>query len=170
MSSTRYTPARFERFKSQDTSNESETFRLADGSYSIDADPECFMVIINFLQVWFYIISRFGPHPWLQLLQYDRVILPSFGGPTIEDIGFVANQLALGSEISLQVQYQLFDRHRLTFYLQLKRAEERVAEERPRLLSPARLPDWGEICFPFSIKSPTAMISLTILIKGDNHW
>ena len=25
--------------------------RLADGSYSIDADPECFMVIINFLQV-----------------------------------------------------------------------------------------------------------------------
>merc|ERR1712107_901364 len=81
--------------------------RLADGSYSIDADPECFMVIINFLQ-------------------YDRVILPSFGGPTIEDIGFVANQLALGSEISLQVQYQLFDQHRLTFYLQLKRAEERV--------------------------------------------
>jgi len=80
--------------------------RLADGSYSIDADPECFMVIINFLQ-------------------YDRVILPSFGGPTIEDIGFVANQLALGSEISLQ----------------LKRAEERVAEERLRLLSPARLPD-----------------------------
>ena len=50
---SRYTPARFERFKSQDTSNESETFRLADGSYSIDADPECFMVIINFLQVWF---------------------------------------------------------------------------------------------------------------------
>ena len=67
--------------------------------------------------------------------------MPSFGGPTIEDIGFVANQLALGSEISLQVQYQLFDQHRLTFYLQLKRAEERVAEERLRLLSPARLPD-----------------------------
>ena len=167
---SRYTPARFERSKSQDTSNESEMFRLADGSYSIDADPECFMVIINFLQVWFYIISRFGPHPWLQLLQYDRVILPSFGGPTIEDIGFVANQLALGSEISLQVQYQLFDQHRLTFYLQLKRAEERVAEERLRLLSPARLPDWEEICFPFSIKSSRAMISLTNLIKGDNHW
>ena len=36
-------------------------------------------------------------------LQYDRVILPSLGGPTIEDIGFVANQLALGPEISLQV-------------------------------------------------------------------
>ena len=50
---SRYTPARFERFLSQDTSNESEMFRLADGSYSIDADPECFMVIINFLQVWF---------------------------------------------------------------------------------------------------------------------
>merc|ERR1719187_1556028 len=77
--------------------------RLADGSYSIDADPECFMVIINFLQ-------------------YDRVILPSLGGPTIEDIGFVANQLALGSEISLQ----------------LKRAEERVAEERLRLWTPPR--------------------------------
>ena len=167
---SRYTPARFKRFKSQDTSNESKTYRLADGSYSIDADPECFMVIINFLQVWFYIISRFGLHPWLQLLQYDRVILPSFGGPTIEDIGFVANQLALGSEISLQVQYQLFDQHRLTFYLQLKRAEERVAEERLRLLSPARLPDWKEVCFPFSIKSPTAMISLTNLIEGDNHW
>jgi len=80
--------------------------RLADGSYSIDADPECFMVIINFLQ-------------------YDRVILPSLGGPTIEDIGFVANQLALGSEISLQ----------------LKRAEERVAEERLRLWTPSRPPD-----------------------------
>ena len=38
------------------------------------------------------------------ILQYDRVILPSLGGPTIEDIGFVANQLALGSEISLQVR------------------------------------------------------------------
>ena len=38
------------------------------------------------------------------MLQYDRVILPSMGGPTIEDIGFVANQLALGSEISLQVE------------------------------------------------------------------
>ena len=32
------------------------------------------------------------------------MILPSLGGPTIEDIGFVANQLALGSEISLQVK------------------------------------------------------------------
>ena len=25
--------------------------QLGDGSYSIDADPDCFMVIINFLQV-----------------------------------------------------------------------------------------------------------------------
>jgi len=41
--------------------------RLSDGSYSLDADPECFMTIINFLQ-------------------YDRIILPYFGGPTIEDI------------------------------------------------------------------------------------
>ena len=95
--------------------------RLADGSYSIDADPECFMVIINFLQVglslensssvafcsmiidpvccWFLAKSS----QFSYILQYDRVILPSLGGPTIEDIGFVANQLALGSEISLQV-------------------------------------------------------------------
>ena len=73
--------------------------RLADGSYSIDADPECFMVIINFLQVGWFLISSV----YLYFLQYDRVILPSLGGPTIEDIGFVANQLALGPEISLQV-------------------------------------------------------------------
>ena len=155
--------------KSQDISNESETYRLADGSYSIDADPECFMVIINFLQVCFYIISRFGLDPWLQLLQYDRVILPSFGGPTIEDIGFVANQLALGSEISLQVQYQLFDQHRLTFYLQLKRAEERVAEERLRLLSPSRLPDWGRNVLPIFNKISHSHDTLTNLVKGDNH-
>lgn len=56
--------------------------RLSDGSYSLDADPECFMVIINFLQ-------------------YDKIILPYFGGPTIEDIRFVANQFALGNEIML---------------------------------------------------------------------
>jgi len=54
--------------------------RLSDGSYSLDSDPECFMAIINFLQ-------------------YDRIILPYFGGPTIEDIRFVANQFALGNEI-----------------------------------------------------------------------
>jgi len=80
--------------------------RLADGSYSIDADPGCFMAIINFLQ-------------------YDRVLLPPTGGPSIEDIGFVAQQLALGGEISLQ----------------LKKAEERVAEERARQLAPPRPPD-----------------------------
>lgn len=59
--------------------------RLADGSYSLDADPECFMVIINFLQ-------------------YDKIILPYFGGPTIEDIRFVANQFALGNEIMLALE------------------------------------------------------------------
>jgi len=55
--------------------------KLSDGSFSIDADPECFSVLLNFLQ-------------------YDRVMLPSFGGPNIEDIKFVANEFGLGNEIS----------------------------------------------------------------------
>jgi len=57
----------------------------SDDSFSIDADPECFSVIINFLQ-------------------YDRVILPHIGGPTIHDVRFVANQFGLGNEISLALE------------------------------------------------------------------
>jgi len=37
----------------------------------------------------------------INFLQYDKIILPYFGGPTIEDIRFVATQFALGNEIML---------------------------------------------------------------------
>jgi len=83
--------------------------RLPDGSYSLDADPECFMVIINFLQ-------------------YDKIILPHFGGPTIEDIRFVANQFALGNEIMLalgQVMDRVADtKVKLTTKLEDKKLDE----------------------------------------------
>jgi len=80
--------------------------QLEDGSYSIDADPDIFMVIINFLQ-------------------YERIILPHIGGPTIEDISFVASQLALGNEIMMQ----------------LKKVAERESESRHRLHIPLQQPD-----------------------------
>ena len=57
-------------------------FRLADGSYSIDADPECFMVIINFLQVWFYTGWFFN---WPSPENVSRLAPPKFAwtGPPL---------------------------------------------------------------------------------------
>jgi len=54
----------------------------------------------------------------INFLQYDKIILPYFGGPTIEDIRFVANQFALGNDIMLA----------------LGQVKDRVAETRVKVM------------------------------------